>query len=127
MPKSQNEARLYGDLAPVGELIMGVRHTSDCVAKTAQREAVRRAWHVAWPDACGYCCGRGGTYHHGSFFEPPSFDPCPGCTEDGNCARCGGLLTNPDEGEGPCTVCGWNYDDSAPEPHECDCLMHNPA
>lgn len=52
---------------------------------------------------------------------PPSFDYCPGCTEDGKCARCGGSLTNPEDAERPYTVCGWDFDDHIPEPYECDC------
>ena len=39
-------------------------------------------------------------------------EPCE-CVEEGICPRCGKHSLNED-GEGPCTRCGWNYDDMLP-------------
>lgn len=43
------------------------------------------------------------------------FDPCEATERIETCHRCGldGLA---EDGEGPCTHCGWNYDDGEPEP-----------
>lgn len=80
----------------------------------------RMLWERQWPNHCKTCEG------HGVFtgttkvdFGPgglPDADPCHDCTEKGICARCGEPGLDRETGEGPCTNCGWNYDDAAPEP-----------
>lgn len=67
-----------------------------------------------WPHHCKACGGWGGS----SFQESHGFkgggsetifDPC-GSLGDNQCHRClaEGLS---EDGDGPCTACGWNYDD----------------
>ena len=66
------------------------------------------AWADRWRKHCTACNGWGG-------FSAPLADARSGgfawCTAlgAGQCHRCGehGLSA---EGEGPCSVCGWNYD-----------------
>ena len=78
-----------------------------------------------WPNHCRSCNGWGVTTFSQSVpygSTSASFDtqdPCDACTMHGKCARCGerGLACeeNGDDeiitGEGPCKLCGWNYDD----------------
>ncbi len=68
-----------------------------------------------WPDHCKKCGGWGlhsytemHGFNHGSGED--FADPCE-CVESGKCARCGKPGLVEDDGEGPCSFCGWNYDD----------------
>jgi hypothetical protein len=77
-------------------------------------------WKKQWPNHCSKCCGWGGTGYtemHGFTYGAGEqmFDPCD-CTIEGKCPRCGKKGLTPDEGEGPCKHCGWNYDDGLREP-----------
>ena len=77
-----------------------------------ETEAAAAAWRATWPNACARCHGHGGTYDPGNYWNPPEFDPC-GALADTACHRCGAAgLT--EDGEGPCSACGWNYDDGEP-------------
>lgn len=77
------------------------------------RSTPQRLWRNRWPLHCRACDGWGGRTFLQSHGPGPSeqlFDIC-GATEDiAMCHRCG--VTGLDEdGNGPCTACGWNYDD----------------
>jgi hypothetical protein len=92
--------------------------TEKCKEQLAARNQAIHEWIMRWPNACKSCHGAGLFGSFGSHWEPPSEEPCDDCTEQGVCARCG------QEGLEPfvaCTVCGWNYDDQEPPPHECGC------
>lgn len=51
----------------------------------------------------------------------PMSEPCDNCAAIGKCGRCGlaGLTSeergDDTTGDGPCTFCGWNYDDGTAE------------
>ena len=93
--------------------------------EAAYREAARsriyrnRWFTFFWPDHCRACGGWGTSAYSvnqsplGSGWHwPETFvDPCPCCAEQGRCGRCGGSLLEIDEGEVPCSYCGWNFDD----------------
>lgn len=107
-----------------------VKHTPECLAADAKLRAVWEAWTDAWPNACDYCKGHGVFFSGGgSFYDPPSMDPCDMCTDKGICARCGSPDLTSEErgdsstGEGPCKACGWNYNDAEPELRQepCSC------
>jgi hypothetical protein len=108
---------------------MSYTHTKECDTAGMAQDAARERWKAAWPDYCSVCEGRGGTHYAGYFDykagagEPPSFDPCEACVCQGRCARCQSALSDQETGEGPCTACGWNYDDELPEPYDCDCWL----
>ena len=101
--------------------------TEKCLQSAAKVNVERAAWQTAWPSHCRKCEGAGAVHHSGYFDhkagvgEPPSSEPCEGCTSEGKCARCGQTGLDQDSSEGPCSVCGWNYDDAMPTPYECDC------
>lgn len=90
-----------------------MEHTAACKAESARIKAEHDAWVAKWPKACIYCAGAGAFGSNGDDFTPPDAWPCDACTEQGICARCGfhGLT---EAGEGPCSNCGWNYDDAEP-------------
>jgi hypothetical protein len=88
-------------------------HTAECIQ---HQETVYKPWLERWPKFCGDCNGAGAFHDWGDRYTPPSDEPCE-CTMAGRCARCGAQgLT--EDGDGPCTACGWNYDDSVPA----DCI-----
>lgn len=90
----------------------------------------RIEWLNRWPRYCRSCEGWG--FHSMSQSVPygstsASFDvqdSCDQCTSYGRCARCGeNGLTNEasgddETGNGPCKMCGWNYDDGLPPESE---------
>ncbi len=106
-----------------------VEHTTECLARDAERKGAYDAWTERWPNHCDHCRGVGAFYDPGHFYQPPSEDPCSSCTEVGLCARCGEPGLTDEErgdtstGEGPCKACGWNYDDEQPRLREdpCEC------
>jgi len=104
--------------------------TPECKERTKKAEAAIETWKAKWPNYCRKCEGAGDFCY--SFDPSPSgvalspgwledCEPCPNCTEKGICARCGANGLNPDTGEGPCQVCGWNYDDMLQSMPECFC------
>jgi hypothetical protein len=76
-------------------------------------------WKVKWPHHCEACGGWGqsATYYdnHGvpGPGEPCS-DPCEAIDDLRICHRCSAPGLSED-GEGPCSECGWNFDDGVPE------------
>lgn len=102
-------------------------HTPECIERARLDQERIAEWKATWPDHCRRCGAEGTHYYSGDLYEPPSTEPCEHCTEKGLCARCGKPgLTNEDEGRGedtgsgPCTFCGWNYDDRPVYQWECD-------
>ena len=87
-------------------------HSPECQKQMDDQKKNLEAWLEKWPDHCDNCRGWGGKSFPGNCEEPPDFDPCDECTGKGLCGRCKGLLSNDEEG--PCLVCGWNYDDGVP-------------
>lgn len=80
-----------------------------------------KAWAARWPAHCKACGGWGGAAFWQSHGEGPSeqmFDPCDAPANLATCHRCGEPGLNPDDGGGPCSACGWNYDDGVPEPED---------
>jgi hypothetical protein len=102
-------------------------HTLECIARTVQSRREQEAWTSLWPDYCKTCNGQGvfteafDPHSGGSSLELT--DPCPDCTGKGICARCGQPGLDKDTGQGPCSCCGWNYDDWLPELSFCLCLL----
>jgi hypothetical protein len=84
----------------------------------AKVRADAAAFAARWPAYCKACGGWGAT----SYEERHGFkgggsetitDPCEAHADPRICHRCGCVgLT--DDGEGPCSACGWNYDDGMP-------------
>lgn len=110
---------------------MNTVHTTECIARHEAVKAAEMAWCEQWPNYCKGCGGAGAFYDYGSRDEPPSSDYCESCAGKCLCGRCGlpGLTNeeNGDEtsGEGPCKLCGWNYDDIIPDSsRDCDCINH---
>lgn len=81
----------------------------------AERSAVNSKWKAKWPNHCSACGGWGGATSHQSVpygattAAMPIFDICDALPET-QCHRCGqhGLTQ---ESDGPCSFCGWNFDD----------------
>ena len=75
--------------------------------------AISSVWNTKWKHHCTGCGGWGGwTFfqrHAPELPEERLFDPCEALPAN-TCHRCGqdGLTG---DGEGPCSRCGWNYDD----------------
>lgn len=100
----------------IAELVYGNwKHTPECEENL---RLVYEPWVEKWPKYCGDCGGAGRFHDWGDMYTPPSDEPCDMCTCIGVCARCGerGLT---EDGEGPCSRCGWNYDDAIP--YKCIC------
>lgn len=83
----------------------------------AARECAEQAaaWRLKWPKHCKACDGWGGstfTQSHGPGPGEQMFDVCEAGAPE-MCHRCGeaGLT---EDSEGPCTHCGWDFDDGAP-------------
>lgn len=87
-------------------------------------EKDRAAWTEKWPSYCRSCEGWGGS--HFAYDPSPSgvalssghmwdFDPCEALGPH-QCHRCRNYALTY-EWEGPCRVCGWNFNDGMP-PHE---------
>ena len=85
----------------------------------AKAEAHNAEWRQRWPNRCSHCRGWGMF----TFVEMHGFkhgcgetmaDPCEALPE-GVCHRCGAQGLGED-GTGPCSACGWNYDDGEAEP-----------
>ena len=80
-------------------------------------------WLAKWPNFCR-SCGGWGVHHYTMYHDGPRYpgehmmDPCD-CTQSRpegpqKCPRCAELgLWN--DCTGPCSFCGWNYDDGYPE------------
>lgn len=88
-------------------------------ARVALAKVAADTWRRAWPLHCRACGGWGGhgfTERHGFAYGSgePMFDPCEAQADPATCHRCGGQGLTQDS-EGPCTLCGWDYDDGAPK------------
>lgn len=117
-----------------------MKHTQLCTDAAATRASEQIAYDQQWPNHCRACDGRG--IFTGSQSVPygstsASFDvsePCGDCTEQGKCPRCGDDgLTCEDRGDnstgdGPCQICGWNYQDGGrPADYDwCNCWNTEP-
>jgi len=84
----------------------------------AQRTEEAKQWRAKWPNHCKHCVGWGGSaYSENHGIPGPGetiFDPCGAIEDPTICHRCGekGLT---EDSEGPCTKCGWNFDDGEPQ------------
>lgn len=80
-----------------------------------QRDTANAEWRAKWPNHCTRCGGWGGATGYQSVpygsttASMPIFDVCEALPET-QCHRCGRHGLN-DESEGPCSFCGWNFDD----------------
>lgn len=82
-----------------------------------QADAYNEAWRAKWPNHCRKCGGWGGfsfTQRHDSGPGEQMFDLCEAVEDPCICHRCGEPGLDSD-GNGPCTKCGWNYDDGLQE------------
>lgn len=99
-------------------------HASECIAETERIKAAQVAWDAKYPHACKHCGGTGG-FEYGGYDEPPGFDYCSKCIEEGRCPLCGGEI--PQEvldSEEPIThPCGYDETDiiRRPELDYCGC------
>lgn len=98
-------------------------HNPQCRAKRAKQEQLRDAYFLRWPQACEQCNAIGGKEWHGSYWEPPDWDPCPVCTQLNLCPRCklqfsGTAAEDFQENLITCPMCGYDHgagnDDYAP-------------
>lgn len=84
-------------------------------AERIEREAA--AWRARWPNHCKHCGGWGGFAYvqsHGPGLREPMVDLCDDPEDLRTCHRCGELGCDED-GNGPCTACGWDNDDGVPQ------------
>jgi len=93
----------------------------ELAAEKEHAEAVNKAaaeWDQKWPDHCKSCNGWGGSVFYENHGLPgvgeAMFDECGAIEDLTICHRCGKHGLNED-GEGPCSECGWNYDDGKPQ------------
>ena len=111
-------------------MITQQQHTQDCQNYMKAQQKLQEDWLATYPYYCKPCFGLGQVIEHNYPFEPDWAEPCSACTEKGLCPRCGqaGLTSDPEDlgievGVGPCTYCGWDYDDGLPYGAECICPM----
>ncbi len=98
------------------------KHSKECLAVNMGIKRIHDEWVASWPKYCQTCVGTGELVYPGDCVPygsttarlPDNVEPCPDCTEKGICARCGGMLADAENGNGPCLVCGWNHDDECP-------------
>lgn len=80
----------------------------------AKMVPLQAAYVAKYPNYCKTCGGFGvhcwEERHDAGYPGEPMSEPCDACTGQGICARCGEKGLDED-GNGPCTHCGWNYDD----------------
>jgi len=76
-------------------------------------EKLVKEWRAKWPNACDECGGWVGFHTRGTYDSPPDFDPCEREPAE-ECHRCGEIGLDED-GNGPCSKCGWNYNDGEPQ------------
>lgn len=79
---------------------------------------------IRFPNYCRSCDAEGGSGSPGGYMCPPEFDVCEGDARfagDEDCSRCHrcGDRGLTEDGDGPCSKCGWNYDDAAPSVEGC--------
>lgn len=113
---------------------MTYEHSPECAAAIQEREALREAYAITWPEHCPKCEGWGMT----GYSEDPSpagvslgpgkidyVDPCPECAEKGRCPRCGSVAMSKEGDE--CFRCGWTFrSEGMPPPEECTCWDRMP-
>lgn len=87
-------------------------HTAECWFRRFGKAFEAHLWRLRWPNHCRECGGTGGTSYLAGYEEPAGFDPCAAEPVE-KCHRCGENGLDQD-GAGPCTACGWNYDDALP-------------
>lgn len=95
-------------------------HFVSCWLRTRVALPIARwLYRRRWPGVCDECEGTGGIETGGTQLDPPEFI---WCAEDDpeRCHRCGAKGLD-DEAQGPCSECGWNYDDACPTPEEAMC------
>lgn len=98
---------------------MPITHTPECKRTQAIQTETLKEWRERWPGYCGHCSGWGQFSYPATYEDPGGADPCDDCVGSGKCGRCG--TTGLPE-EGPCSKCGWNYDDGLPQIDDwCDC------
>jgi hypothetical protein len=71
----------------------GTDHDLECAQETADIRAKYAAYVARWPNHCRHCGGYGSFYLPGTWTQPPEYDSCPHCMENGVCPRCGGRRT----------------------------------
>ena len=77
------------------------------------------AWKKKWPHHCSSCVGWGyfnvrNVVPYGMGTATETLGEMCDAIDINICHRCGMDGLNED-GEGPCSHCGWNYDDGVPE------------
>ena len=89
------------------------RESHEAIARVAE------AWVQKWPNHCKHCGGWGGFVFYESRGMPgpgeQMMDPCGAIEWSYICHRCGEAGLSSD-GDGPCSKCGWDYDDGLPSP-----------
>ncbi len=77
-------------------------------------------WAAKWPDHCKKCGGWGmhtayDSVPYGStYVNMPTSEACDAYEDEKTCHRCGKPGLQAETAEGPCFLCGWNYDDGMP-------------
>lgn len=104
--------------------------TEECKMYAKKQQELIDAYIKEWPNHCKDCGGWGigsSWEEYGSFF----IDPCPNCSENGICPRCGKEVAQfkeaielGDEFK-PCPHCGWEEakTDGKPPDYECWCAQ----
>ena len=125
LPELETQAKALRD----GEVL----HTEQC----RKEQQTQQDWMARWPTHCRSCHGYGQVTES---YDPSAagvslssgfivnVDPCDDCTMQGLCPRCMQLgLTDegngrgPGIGYGPCTFCGWDYNDGGLPQWTCYC------
>ena len=118
-------------------------HTEACFKSMVKHHHEWVVFYQRYPDFCQYCWGTGVREYPATRMAPPDSDDCGHCAAHLRCPICGheslkGGKENPveddmEQGNGPCSICGWNYADEEPaskiswkdipSQFECSCWM----
>lgn len=111
-----------------------MEHTEQCLKEFAKYKIRYDAWIAEWPNYCRECNGAGehhwienGAPHGAGFWSMPMSEFCENCVGVGKCSHCGAPdMIDTETGDGPCSACGWNYDDECPLEYPdgpCNCQL----
>lgn len=85
-------------------------HHLKCVEFNEQINEANRKLVAQWPKICIRCGGTGGWELGGTYYDPPEWQECTVCIQEGICPRCAEPFPEDDEDFIACRKCGWSID-----------------